>query len=119
VIGPDGAEFHRKSLAQEVRVFSDVRRCGYAVYDDSAGLLRVESTLKVTPTSLENHRYRITLNDDGDVASIFDKQLNRELLAAPIRLAIKNDTPAQWPRGTWIGPISRSSRVLMSVERRR
>ncbi len=30
-------------------------------------------------------------------ASIFDKQLNRELLAAPVRLAIKDDTPAQWP----------------------
>src|SRR6185436_20095615 len=38
-----------------------------------------------------------TLNTDGDVSSIFDKQLNRELLAAPMRLAIKNDTPAQWP----------------------
>ncbi|HKN84442.1 MAG TPA: glycoside hydrolase family 38 C-terminal domain-containing protein, partial [Pyrinomonadaceae bacterium] len=37
------------------------------------------------------------LNADGDVASIFDKQLNRELLNEPIRLAIKNDTPAQWP----------------------
>lgn len=37
------------------------------------------------------------MNGDGDVASIFDKKLNRELLEAPLRLAIKNDTPAQWP----------------------
>ena len=42
-------------------------------------------------------RIALTLNADGDVASIFDKQLNRELLNEPIRLAIKNDTPAQWP----------------------
>src|SRR5258706_484096 len=33
----------------------------------------------------------------GDVASIFDKRLNRELLAAPIRLAISTDNPRQWP----------------------
>ncbi|HEV2836051.1 MAG TPA: glycoside hydrolase family 38 C-terminal domain-containing protein, partial [Pyrinomonadaceae bacterium] len=41
--------------------------------------------------------YRVELNRDGDIASIFDKKLNRELLDAPLRLAIKNDTPAQWP----------------------
>ena len=55
------------------------------------------TNLKVTESSLENDRYRIKLNSDGDVASIFDKKLKRELLDAPIRLAIKNDTPAQWP----------------------
>ena len=55
------------------------------------------SDLRVTESSLENHRYRINLNDGGDVASIFDKQLKRELLHAPMRLAIKSDTPAQWP----------------------
>jgi alpha-mannosidase len=53
--------------------------------------------LKVTESSLENERYQIRLNSDGDVASIFDKTLNRELLSAPMRLAIKDDTPAQWP----------------------
>ena len=37
------------------------------------------------------------MNSDGDVASIFDKRLNRELLTGSIRLAIKDDTPAQWP----------------------
>lgn len=31
------------------------------------------------------------------MASIFDKSLNKELLSAPIRLAIKTDKPEQWP----------------------
>src|ERR1035438_355088 len=50
-----------------------------------------------TPTSIENERYRLTLDNNGDVASIFDKAINRELLSAPIRLAISNDHPSQWP----------------------
>ena len=37
------------------------------------------------------------LNADGDVASIFDKSLGKELLAAPARLAISYDNPEHWP----------------------
>jgi alpha-mannosidase len=39
----------------------------------------------------------VRLNDDGDVASIFDKKIDRELLSAPVRLAISTDNPRQWP----------------------
>jgi alpha-mannosidase len=39
----------------------------------------------------------VRLNDDGVVAGIFDKKLNRELLSAPVRLAISTDNPRQWP----------------------
>ena len=31
------------------------------------------------------------------MTSIFDKSLNKELLSAPMRLAISNDAPRQWP----------------------
>ena len=55
------------------------------------------STLKVTDSSLENARYRVKLNPDGDVSSIYDKSLNKELLSAPIRLAISNDSPKVYP----------------------
>ena len=37
------------------------------------------------------------VNEKGDVASIFDKSLKKELLSAPIRLAISNDTPKVYP----------------------
>ena len=82
----------------KVLFLAKVPSIGYAVYDvQYVPAVRKESTLKVSQSSLENHRYRIRLNSAGDVTSIFDKQLNRELLEAPLRLAIKNDTPAQWP----------------------
>ncbi len=55
------------------------------------------STLKVTDSSLENARYRVRLDQSGDVSSIYDKALNKELLSAPIRLAISNDTPKIYP----------------------
>ena len=53
--------------------------------------------LKVTANTLENKHYRVTVNAAGDVASVFDKGLGKELLAAPMRLAISDDNPKQWP----------------------
>ncbi|RZU40115.1 alpha-mannosidase [Edaphobacter modestus] len=71
---------------------------GYTVYHVApAAKPEASSELKVTESSLENARYRVKLNSDGDVSSIYDKQLNKELLAAPIRLAISNDKPKVYP----------------------
>ena len=71
---------------------------GYSVYSVSpAQTSNSHSALKVTESSLENARYRIKLNPGGDVASIYDKSLNKELLSAPIRLAISNDSPKVYP----------------------
>lgn len=103
VVGPDGLPVPaqvvgEKDGAARVLFVAKAPSVGYAVYDvRSAASSSVTSSLKVSETALENHRYRITLNAGGDVASIFDKRLKRELLQAPIRLAIKSDTPAQWP----------------------
>lgn len=70
---------------------------GYAVYDVREAVSSAASTLQVSENSLENEYYRVSLNSDGDVASIFDKALGRELLAAPARLAISYDNPEHWP----------------------
>ncbi|WP_263365497.1 alpha-mannosidase [Edaphobacter bradus] len=71
---------------------------GYAVYSIAPGQTSNSSSeLKVTESSLENARYRVRLNSDGDVSSIYDKSLNKELLSAPMRLAISNDKPKVYP----------------------
>ncbi len=71
---------------------------GYTVYSIApAQTSRSSSELKVTESSIENARYRVKLNSDGDVFSIYDKSLNKELLSAPIRLAISNDKPRVYP----------------------
>ena len=70
---------------------------GYAVYDIAAAdAPATGSALRVTKTSLENARYRVQLNADGDVSSVFDKSINKELLSAPIRLAISTDIPSTY-----------------------
>ena len=71
---------------------------GYAVYSVIPGhASNTASELKVTDATLENARYRVRLNSDGDVSSIFDISLNKELLASPMRLAISNDKPKVYP----------------------
>jgi len=105
VYGPNGNETPSQVIGEEngatkVLFVARVPSVGYAVYDVVRDVLRVAdapSSLKVTQSMLENQRYRVELNADGDVASIFDKKLNRELLDAPLRLALKNDMPTQWP----------------------
>ena len=91
---------------------------GYAVYDVRAGIRGARPpTLKVpTATSLENARYRVTLNNDGDVSSIFDKSLNKELLSAPVRLAISHDAPHAMARLEYgFGPGARRAARLRAA----
>ncbi len=74
---------------------------GFAVYSlrtgFSSAVVNSPSLLKATERSLENERYRLTLNDAGDLASILDKTANRELLAAPARLAFLTENPKLFP----------------------
>lgn len=98
VTGPDGKEVPSQVENGKVLFLAKAPSVGYAVYDvRPASAARPSSELKVTADSLENARYRVRLNKDGDVSSIFDKKLNKELLSAPMRLAISTDAPHMWP----------------------
>ena len=97
---PDGKEVPAQMSDGKVIFLASVPSVGYAVYDvrPSAGPIATESHLKVSEQSLENEYYRVQINEAGDVASIFDKKLNRELLSAPARLAISYDNPGAMAR---------------------
>ncbi|MBE3131912.1 MAG: alpha-mannosidase, partial [Acidobacteria bacterium] len=98
VTGPDGKDVPAQvTAAGKVLFLARVPSIGYAVYDVQAAETAAASTLEVTESSLENARYRVALNVYGDVASIFDKTINKELLAGPARLEIKTDNPRNWP----------------------
>jgi alpha-mannosidase len=98
VTGPDGREVPAQLEGDNKVVFlAKAPSVGYAVYDVQPADAPAASDLKVSQNSLENARYRVTLDNAGDVSSIFDKSVNKELLSAPIRLAISNDHPQQWP----------------------
>jgi len=98
VVGPDGKETPSQLLSNgRVLFVATVPSVGYAVYDVQGAASAPGSDLKVTASSLENARYRVAINADGDVASIFDKRLKRELLQSPARLAIQTEHPHDWP----------------------
>jgi alpha-mannosidase len=98
VVGPDGKARPAQVEGDKVLFAAEVPSVGYAVYDVAPGAAAgAHSELSVTASSLENARYRVRLNADGDVSSIFDKRLNKELLSAPVRLAISNDAPKIYP----------------------
>lgn len=102
VFGPDGKEVPAQIVSAangsaKVIFLAKVPSVGFAVYDVQAAKTAAPSALKVTESSLENARYSVKLDQNGDVASIFDKNIKHELLSAPARLAFQYEKPAQWP----------------------
>jgi len=98
VVGADGREVPAQVKNGKLLFVAKAPPVGYSVYDVQPGAAAAPaSTLQVSENSLENPYYRVKLNSDGDVASIFDKSTGRELLAAPARLAISYDNPEHWP----------------------
>ena len=103
VFGPDGKEVPSQYVAGResghVLFLAKAPSVGFAVYEvrpaDTAAA--APSELKVSESSLENARYRVTVDANGDVSSIFDKSIKRELLAAPARLALQTEHPFDWP----------------------
>ncbi len=107
VLGPDGkavpAQVIRRANGKIDFLFlASVGPVSFTTYEAKAtpAVGREDSrssTLRATNRSLENARYRVTVNDAGDIGSIFDKTAKRELLTAPMRLEFHQENPSQFP----------------------
>jgi alpha-mannosidase len=106
VYGPDGKEvlsqLKTEHGATKVLFPARVPAVGYAVYQvepaqTSVTAERDKQALSVSESGLENGRYRVRLDQNGDVAGIFDKSIGKELLSAPARLALQTEKPHDWP----------------------
>ncbi|MGC2657219.1 MAG: glycoside hydrolase family 38 C-terminal domain-containing protein [Bryobacteraceae bacterium] len=97
VTAADGSEVPAQVSNGKVLFLAKTPSVGYAVYEVQPGSRAANTALKVSENSLENQYYRVTVNANGDVQSIFDKQINKELLSAPAQLEISYDNPTQWP----------------------
>lgn len=71
----------------------------FQVFDvvPSAQPCTLATGLSVKRTCLENNRYKVSVDKNGDVSSIFDKTSRRQLLKAPIRLQLLDDKSVAWP----------------------
>ena len=143
VIGPSGADVPAQVVAAggstaTVSFVASVASLSFSVFH----VLPSENPpaaggLSASAKGLENARYRVALNDAGDVASIFDKSLGRELLSAPLALQLIENEPRKWaaweveysalmapPREVVAGPAairvveSGPARVALEVVRR-
>lgn len=82
----------------KVLFIADVPSVGFAVYDVRESSAKPQtSSLKVASNSLENDYYAIRIASNGDIESIYDKKLKRELLERPAGLEFSEETPEYWP----------------------
>lgn len=105
VYGKDGKEVpsQKKDLSGgKVRVtfLAEVASCGLEVYDirfsDEPSDIRTK--LSFDGRVLENKNLRVTIDKKGDIASIFDKNNNREALKESLKMAILHDVDSyDWP----------------------
>jgi alpha-mannosidase len=78
---------------------ADVGSMGFKVFDVRAAATpcNINTGLSVNTTALNNERYTVTINANGDIASIWDKLYSQNLLSAPARLELLNDYSPDWP----------------------
>ncbi len=85
---------------KEVAFIADVLSCGLSVYDlrESDSPSNIKTELAITENTIENKFLCVKIDKNGDIYSVFDKMLGKELLSKPIRLALLNNTHSfDWP----------------------
>lgn len=106
VIAPDGAEVPSRLLPYgadgKVRVLAQVTvpANGMAVYDVRLSGSKSDKYTPLNANAIENSVYRLQLNPDGDITSLYDKRHDRELVkeGKAIRLAlITGNRSVNWP----------------------
>ena len=71
---------------------------GLSVFDVRESNEKVaSSTLEVTPQTLENSYFKIKIDGNGDISSIFDKTAIKEVLSKPASLQFQKENPSQYP----------------------
>ncbi|MBR3737172.1 MAG: alpha-mannosidase, partial [Eubacterium sp.] len=83
VIRKQGKEF-------DIVFLADMPSASFKVYDirKSDKKCSIKTDLSVSEHILENEKYRLIFNKNGDIASVIDKSLNSQILEKPIKLAL-------------------------------
>jgi alpha-mannosidase len=102
VIGPEGEEVPSQIISADgstmhILFMARVPSVGFAVYQVLPGASSVFSYQRASDSVLESPRFRVTLDSNGDIASIFDKHSHRDVLSGPARLAFLYEKPMQYP----------------------
>ena len=89
----DGKEF-------QILFIAKVPANGFEVYDiqETSEAVVSKSQLSVSGRSLENARYKVSIDENGDISKVYDKLAKKEMLKAPMRLEFFNNTSVNWPQ---------------------
>lgn len=85
---------------REIIFIAEVLSCSLTAYDirESEKLTDIKTQLTVSDRIIENKNIKVTLDLNGDICSVFDKRIGKELIGEPIRLAVLNNTHSfDWP----------------------
>ncbi|UCG33522.1 MAG: hypothetical protein JSU68_02595, partial [Phycisphaerales bacterium] len=100
VFGPDGTETASQITAVgegvvHVAFLARVPPVGFAVFDvrPAEAPCDLDTGLTVETSRLENEHYAVRLDENGDIAAIYDKVAGREILDAPACLQLLEDSP--------------------------
>jgi len=104
VFDKDGKELPAqiKSISgQKVNILfmAEVPANGYSVFQvkKSSSPCSINTGMKVTANSLENKRYKVQIDDFGDISSIYDKNLAKELLQTSCGFEVRDNKSSNWP----------------------
>ncbi len=103
VTGPDGKKATSQIVEKDGKKYvifeANVPATGYAVYSiKESG--KAGSPKASSGKTIENSRYRLTVDENGDISSLYDKKSSKELVASGkrIRLVIFDEcTSRSWP----------------------
>lgn len=80
----------RLSILLEV----EIEPFGYQAYEVKKSDTSYQGVKKVAATnhSIENGKYKLIFNKNGDIAYLYDKKLGRQIIDSPIKMALLHDT---------------------------
>ncbi|MBF0196152.1 MAG: alpha-mannosidase [Planctomycetes bacterium] len=102
-VAPDGSKtpvqiLESKGHTAKIVFAAKVESLSWTVYGIREGKLPERTKLAITKKTLENDFYQVTINADGDVSSIIDKQNDkREMLSGPAQIHFQYHKPKQFP----------------------
>lgn len=104
----DGSELPSQVVSSDgskttIVFVADMSPHSFTVFDviESDAPYNGDTSLRVSANSLENERYTVALNENGDIGSIYDKELNKELLSKPVALGIFDNYVGGWFYPAW------------------
>lgn len=87
----------RKDGKTHLLFLAKVPANSFSTFDARPVAAKQVVTVVAEGTKIESPRFRVTINANGDIASIYDKVNKRETLKSPARLDFQHHNPAEYP----------------------